>query len=232
MASAKVERHETIGAEALVGDDRAVAACAARFVRTWGFTTVEMVAGRFRPSRTSTQTRTSMVRRALAHLPELRWLEPTCEWFTLLDCESPATATADKIAAVANALDGDELYAALDKKHTFRDVPPVVAQAYVSSLLTRPRVPAEATLARLPREERALIGLLLDAGGASDTELLRRRAAALSLDAATVRRTLQSSPLFLRAARGVYRLAGAPLGPTAPVAGGAWGATTFDQLPG
>jgi hypothetical protein len=232
MASVKVEHHETIGADGLLGDDRAVALCAVRFVRTWGFTTVEMVAGRFRPARASTQTRTSMVRRALAHLPELRWLEPTCEWFTLLDCESPATATADKIAAVADALDRDELYAALDKKHTFRDVPPVVGQAYVSALLTRPRIPAEATLARLPREERALIGLLRDAGGASETELLRRQAEALSLDAATVRRTLQSSPLFLRAARGVYRLAGAPLGPTAPGTADPWSAMAFDQLPG
>ena len=197
-------------------DERAIRSVAERFVRTWSFTTVEMVAGRFRPSRPSTRTRTSLVRRALALMPDLCWLDPTCEWFSLLDCASPATATLDKIESLAGAqrLDREELFAALDKRHTFRDVPHVVVQSYLSALLARPRAATATALARLSDEERTLVALLNSAGGSLDTETLRHQAAARGFDAATVMRALQASPLFLRSGRGLYRLVSVPFART------------------
>jgi hypothetical protein len=223
MWSPALRRPETLAPS----DERAIRSVAERFVRTWSFTTVEMVAGRFRPTRTSTQTRTSIVRRALALMPELRWLDPACEWFSLLDCASPGTATLDKIGSLAGAqrIDREELFAALDKRHTFRDVPHVVIQSYLSTLLARPRTFADGFLARLPREERALVEILRAAGGASDTEALRQHAAALSIDAATVMRLLQTSPLFLREGRGIYRLVGASLVAPAQPSSRQWHAT-------
>jgi hypothetical protein len=206
MWSPSLRRPETLAPS----DERAIRSVAERFVRTWSFTTVEMVAGRFRPSRPSTQTRTSIVRRALALMPELRWLDPACEWFSLLDCASPATATLDKIVSIFGPIDREELFAALDKRHTFRDVPHVVVQSYVSALLARPRATTAAAGARLSNEEHTLVALLDAAGGSLDTETLRHQAAARGFDAATVMRALQASPLFLRSGRGLYRLVSVP----------------------
>jgi hypothetical protein len=223
MSTLALRRPETLAPS----DERAIRSIAERFVRTWSFTTVEMVAGRFRPARPSTQTRTSIVRRALAVMPELRWLDPACEWFSLLDCASPATATLDKIAALAGAqgIDREELSAALDKRHTFRDVPHVVIQSYLSTLLARPRATTDAALARFSDEERTLVALLDAAGGSLDTESLRHQAAAFGLDAATVLRTLQASPLFLRSGRGLYRLVSVPVARTEVAPAPRWEAT-------
>src|SRR6516164_4470649 len=68
-----------------------------RFVRAWGFSTVGMVAARFRIVDKVKAPREVLARRALAALPGILWLDPTREWFTLLDCESAMRAAIEKV---------------------------------------------------------------------------------------------------------------------------------------
>jgi hypothetical protein len=203
------------------GPEHAIEITAARFVRTWGFTTVEMVASRFRLVRRSTQPRAVLARRAIERLPDLRWLDPSREWFSLIDCEAPAKAALAKIATVAEDIDPAELQLALGKRHAFRDVPPTVVQSYVE-VLARVARPAGAALTR---EETALVTLLRDEGGDADVQTLRARGADLGLDDAAIARTLKVSPLFLPGGRGRYRLIGARTTYPMLVSSSAWEAT-------
>jgi len=205
------------------GPERAIEITAARFVRTWGFTTVEMVARCFRLVRRSTEPRAMLARRAIERLPDLCWLEPTREWFSLLERDSPGKAALAKIAAVTTEVDGAELHLALGKRHTFRDVPPAVVDAYLAVLTRSP--PSTSRDNVLTREERALVLLLRAEGGSAEVHTLRARAAELSFDGAAISRTLQTSPLFLPAGRGRCRLIGSPRGYPMLVSSLAWEAT-------
>jgi hypothetical protein len=203
------------------GPDRAIEITAARFVRTWGFTTIEMVARRFRLVQRSTHPRAVLARRALERLPDLYWLEPSREWFTLLDRDAPGKAALAKIATVAADVDCAELHRALGKRHAFRDVPPAVIQSYLE-VLTQVARPSGAALTR---EETTLVTLLRGEGGVADVQTLRARGAELALDDAAAARTLKVSPLFLPAGRGRYRLIGSRVGYPMLVSSPAWEAT-------
>jgi hypothetical protein len=205
----------------LAGPERAIEITAARFVRTWGFTTIEMVAACFRLVRRSTEPRAVLARRAIERLPDLCWLEPTREWFSLLARDSPGKIALAKIAAVTTDVDGAELRLALGKRHAFRDVPPAVVDSYLGVLTRLP----PSTRHGLTPEETALVLLLRADGGSADVQTLRARAADLSLDGASVARTLRASPLFLPAGRGRTRLIGSPRGYPMLVSSPAWEAT-------
>jgi hypothetical protein len=205
------------------GPERAIEITAARFVRTWGFTTVEMVASCFRLVRRSTEPRAVLARRAIERLPDLCWLEPTREWFSLLGRDSPGKLALAKIAAVTTDVDGAELRLALGKRHAFRDVPPAVVDAYLAVLTHLP--PSRSHDDALTREETALVLLLRADGGSAEVQTLRARAAELSFDGASISRTLRTSPLFLPAGRGRCRLIGSPRGYPMLVSSPAWEAT-------
>jgi hypothetical protein len=193
--------------------ERAVAMVAVRFVRTWGFTTVGMVSQRFRLTTTPNESRLAMARRALALLPDLRWLNPAREWFTLLESDSPTKAAFAKIVAITEGVDRRELVLALGKHHSFGDAPEDVVHAYLDELVSsheRSRAwAAGATNASVPtREEQMLIDSLRDTGGSADITVLRRDAQRGSISAEALTRTLSHSPLFVRVSRGTYRLIG------------------------
>jgi hypothetical protein len=207
----------------LAGPEHAIEITAARFVRTWGFTTIEMVAACFRLVRRSTEPRAVLARRAIERLPDLCWLEPTREWFSLLDRDSPGKIALAKIAAVTSDVDSEELHLALGKRHAFRDVPPVVVDSYLAVLTRLPRSTSRDN--GLTREEKALVLLLRADGGSADVQALRARAAELSFDGASISRTLRTSPLFLPAGRGRTRLIGSPRGYPMLVSSPAWEAT-------
>jgi hypothetical protein len=205
------------------GPERAIEITAARFVRTWGFTTIEMVARCFRLVRRSTEPRAVLARRAIERLPDLSWLDPTREWFSLLERDSPGKQALAKIAAVTTDVDGAELHLALGKRHTFRDVPPAVVDSYLAVLTRQP--PTTSRDNGLTREETALVRLLRYDSGNADVQTLRARAAELSFDGASISRTLRTSPLFLPAGRGRYRLIGSPRAYPMLVSSPAWEAT-------
>ena len=206
----------------LAGPERAIEITAARFVRTWGFTTIEMVAACFRLVRRSTEPRAVLARRAIERLPDLCWLEPTREWFSLLERDSPGKTALAKIAAVTTDVDGAELHLALGKRHAFRDVPHAIVGSYLAVLT---RLASTSRPSGLTRQEEALVRLLRDDGGNADAQTLRARAAALSFDVASISRTLRTSPLFLPAGRGRYRLIGSPRACPMLVSSPAWEAT-------
>jgi len=197
--------------------DSAVERTAVRFVRTWGFSTVGMVAGRFRLLGKATAPRDVLARRALAALPDIEWLDPTREWFTLLDHESAMRAAIEKIVAVAGVVEREDLEQALGKRHAFGDAPPAVVRAYVEALaarVARRRTP----LATFTEEELVVLEALERMGGRASLPELRE-ATRLSPDA--LAHVLRSSPLFLRETRAIYRVVGASLwrtmpGPTPP----------------
>jgi hypothetical protein len=203
------------------GPERAIELVAARFVRTWGFTTVNMVAWRFRLLSRTGDSRIVLARRALERLPDICWLDPTCEWFSLLDRDSPLKAAIAKILSVAGDVDRDELGRALGKRHQLRDAPPIVIQTYLTALLDQLRA-SPAIPARLSHEERALVAMLRAAGGSDDLPSLRRQVDAQSLEPLAVIRALHTSPLFLRTSRGTYRLVGSPLSCAALIPSRAW----------
>jgi hypothetical protein len=205
------------------GPERAIEITAARFVRTWGFTTVEMVASCFRLVRRSTEPRAVLARRAIERFPDLCWLDPTREWFSLLERDSPGKQALAKIAAVATDVDGGELHLALGKRRAFRDVPPAVVDAYLAVLTRSP--PTTSRDDGLTCEETTLVRLLRADGGNADVQALRARAAELSFDGASISRTLRTSPLFLPAGRGRYRLIGSPRVHPMLVSSPAWEAT-------
>jgi hypothetical protein len=204
---------------------------AVRFVRAWGFTTVGMVAEHFRLTTTTTaarllatESRLLITRRALARLRDLRWLDPTQEWFTLIDRDSRPKAAFAKILAVTGEVDREDLALALGKRHSFRDVPKDVVRVYLAELLAnhgRARAkPAPAV--ELTRVERILVEALEERGGRAEIEILRRAARPWSISASALKETLSGSPLFVRVEQGIYGLIGAPVRPRTLLPSGQW----------
>jgi hypothetical protein len=196
--------------------ERAVARVATRFVRTWGFTTVGMVAQRFRLTTTSDEPRPVMARRALSRLRDLRWLDADHEWFTLVECDSPPSAALAKIMAVCGSVDLEDLVPALGKRHSFGDAPASVVRAYLDELVgrherSRAWAAGPAIASALTRAEQVLVDSLRDAGGSADIAILRRDAARRSISEEILTRTLAQSPLFMRVSRGTYRVVGTGL---------------------
>jgi len=200
---------------------RAVVRVAIRFVRTWGFTTVGMVAASFRLCVPAPAPRTSLTRRALCALPDLEWLEPTQEWFSLLDLDSAMRSALEKILAVRGGVETDELVRALGKRRSFGGAPPAVVKSYVAALSARAARPAGN--ASITADEHAVLEALHEAGGVADLGELRR-ATRGTLSDVELTRVLQASPLFLRAGRGAYRVVGFPTQPPM-VLSAAWQAT-------
>jgi hypothetical protein len=191
--------------------ERAVEMVAIRFVRTWGFTTVEMVAQRFRLTTTGRAPRSVLARRALSGLRDLRWLDEEREWFTLLDSDSPTSIAFAKIVAVLGNVDREDLLLALGKRHSFGDAPERVVLAYLDELVSRHRRArvwsARTSSPSTPTpEERMVVECLRDAGGAAEIAVLRRAAERCSIPANALMRTLSRSPLFVRVARGTFGL--------------------------
>jgi hypothetical protein len=191
----------------------AVERVAVRFVRTWGFSTVEMVATKFRLLLRAPAPRAPLARRALAALPDLAWLDPTREWFTLLDRPSAMSASIEKIVSNVGAVGLEDLEAALGKRHSFGAAPLAVVRAYLAALATR--VARRGSLspdAHLTTGERVVLAAFEGAGGVAALADLRA-ATHDRLEPAMLTRVLQGSPLFLREGRGTYRLVGtgAPL---------------------
>lgn len=199
--------------------ERSVEATAERFVRKWGFTTAGMVSLRFRLPTQVSESRLAITRRALGPLRDLRWLDREHEWFCLVDRPSRMKAALAKIAAVVGdvaSVDPADLEIALGKRRSFLGAPRAVVQNYLTELMravTLLKRNGDLQEAWLPTtEERVLVAALRDQGGRADIETLRRNGAPWSIGGATIMRTLRSSPLFLRAGRGIYRLIGA-IGP-------------------
>jgi len=190
----------------------AVERMAVRFVKAWGFSTVETVAGRFRMTTKATASRAAIARRALAELPDLAWLDPTREWFTLLDRESAMRIAVAKIVSTVGVVDHAELELALGKRHSFGAAPPPVVRAYVSALAARVARERLFPGALLSPEEKVVLGAFEHAGGAATLEDLRERTRH-RLASAALTRVLQASPLFVRSARAAYRVVGSPLLP-------------------
>jgi len=197
--------------------DRSVEAAAERFVRKWGFTTVGMVSLRFRLPGQVSESRLVITRRALGTLRDLRWLDREHEWFFLVDRPSPMKMAAAKIAAVVSdvaPIGLGDLEIALGKRRSFLGAPRAVVQKYLAELMREVMLlkrNGDLQEAWLPTtEERILVAALRDQGGRADIERLRRNSAEWAIGEATIVRTLRSSPLFLRAGRGNYRLIGAP----------------------
>jgi hypothetical protein len=202
--------------------DSAVERTAERFIRAWGFSTVGMVAGKFRLLAKATAPRQVLARRALAALPDIEWLDPSREWFTLLDRESAMRAAVEKIVAVAGVVEGHELEKALGKRHSFGDAPPAVVRAYVEALAARVvrRGPFDWTLTA---EELAVLEAFADAGASLGLAELRV-AMGGRVPEASLAHVLRASPIFLREARGLYRVVGPRLwraGPLHPRRSGA-----------
>ena len=190
----------------------AVERVAARFVRTWGFTTVTMVGPRVILPWRSDLPRAVLVRDALADLADLEWLDPTREWFTLTARASHVRASIEKIYAVAGAVSQPELVAALSKRRSFANAPSPVVQAFVAAMSSRVRRARRPAAPRLTREEAILVALLRASGGQADIQSLVRRAEERGTPASLTTRVLKSSPLILHSWRGTYRLVGAPAG--------------------
>jgi hypothetical protein len=170
-----------------------------------------------------------MTRRALLRLSDLCWLDPTCEWFTLINCDSSMKATFAKILDVGGDVDREDLVVALGKGRSFRDVPVGVVRAYVNALVDSfEPSPRRGTGRRdavvLTREERVLVEFLRYAGGDAELETLRREARQSSITPGALKRTLSCSPLFLRVTRARYRLigSGAPLTSRPLLSSGQW----------
>jgi hypothetical protein len=102
-------------------------------------------------------------------------------------------------------------------------VPPAVVDAYLAVLTHQP--PPTSRDDGLTREEVALVRLLRADGGGADVQTLRARAGELSFDVASISRTLRTSPLFLPAGRGRYRLIGSPRAYPMLISSPAWEAT-------
>jgi hypothetical protein len=193
---------------------RAVEAAAVRFVRTWGFTTVGMVAQRFRLTITTNESRLFMTRQAISRLPDLRWLDPICEWFTLIERDSRPKTALSKILAVSGDIDLEDLGLALGKRHSFRDVPHDVVRSYLAELVSHHvRVAVPARAGALTRVENVLVDALHERGGCADIDVLRRDVKRRSITPAALKRTLSESPLFIRVAHGIYGIVGAPIEP-------------------
>ena len=189
----------------------AVERVAVRFIRTWGFTTIAMVSAHFRLLSRTSIPRASLARNAVGSLADLKWLDPSCEWFSLVDRESPMRTAVEKIYAVTGKFDQAEVSQALGKRHSFANVPGAVVQAFVSTLTARIAAGPRPSLAtRLDREERVLVTLLRHAGGIADIATLQRAAAEHVVPPHVSARVLGASPLFLRTGYGLYRMVGTP----------------------
>jgi hypothetical protein len=164
-----------------------------------------MVAARFRIVDKVKAPREVLARRALAALPGILWLDPTREWFTLLDCESAMRAAIEKVVGVVGVVGRAELEQALGKRHAFGAAPLVVVRAYVEAIAAR--VARRSSPVVLTPGEHVVLEAFERAGGrASLTELraaTRGRLAPLSFA-----RVLRESPLFVRESRGTYRVVG------------------------
>jgi hypothetical protein len=193
----------------------AVERVAVRFVKTWGFSTVGTVAGHFRLPTRATASRSLLARRVLAGLPDVAWLDPTREWFTLLDRASAMRSAVEKIVSTAGVVDLAELELALGKRHSFGAAPPRVVRIYVGALAARVSRDRLFPGALLSPEEKVVLGVFEHAGGTVTTEELREQTRH-RLAPAALTRVLQASPLFLRSARGAYRVVGSPFLPPVP----------------
>jgi hypothetical protein len=186
--------------------DSAIERVAARFVRTWGFSTVGMVAAKFRLFAKATAPREVLARRALAALPDVEWLDEAREWFTLLDRESAMRAAIEKIVAVAGVVERHELEEALGKRHSFGAAPAAVVRAYVGALAARVHRRGPFDWSLTP-EELVILEAFEQAGPSLGLAELRA-ATRVCLPQASLAHVLRSSPLFVRASRGTYRVVG------------------------
>jgi hypothetical protein len=195
---------------------RAVERAAVRFVRSWGFSTVEMVASRFRMTTKATIPRASLARQVLVALPDVEWLDPAREWFTLLERESPMRAAIEKLMSAFPVIARADLEQALGKRHSFGAAPPAVVSAYVDALLGGvSRRGAPRGRAALGPEELLVLRALERLGGHAAVALLRETTRG-QLSPVALNRVLQTSPLFLHASRGAYRVAGSSAPPLSP----------------
>jgi hypothetical protein len=192
----------------------AIERTAVRFVKAWGFSTVEMVAGRFHSPAKVLASRAALARRSLSALPDVAWLDPTREWFTLLDRDSAMRSAVEKIVSTVGVVDLGELELALGKRHSFGAAPPTVVRAYLEVLAARVARERLFPGALLSPEEKVVLGIFEPAEGAATIEHLREHSRH-RLAPAALTRVLQASPLFVRSSRGAYRVVGSPLLPPA-----------------
>ncbi|HVU50291.1 MAG TPA: hypothetical protein VHL80_06375 [Polyangia bacterium] len=187
-------------------------------MRAWGFSTVGMVAAKFRLLERATVPREVIACRALAALPDIEWLDEAREWFTLLDRESAMRAAIEKILAVAGVVERHELEEALGKRHSFGGAPPAVVRAYVEALAAQ--VLRRGALDASITSEELEILQAFDRTGPSLGLAELRLATRERLPEATLAHVLRASPLFVRASRGTYRVVGSfPAAPYVTLAG-------------
>jgi hypothetical protein len=184
----------------------AVERTAARFVRAWGFSTVGMVAGKFRLLSRAAAPREVLARRVLSASPGVTWLDPAREWFTLLDQPSAMREAVEKVVAVAGVVEREELEEALGKRHSFGGAPAAVVRAYVEALAGRV-LRRGARGATLTPEELAVLDAFEHTGRTASIPRLRA-ATRGRLSAPVLAHVLRSSPLFVHEARGTYRVVG------------------------
>jgi hypothetical protein len=183
----------------------AVERAAVRFVRTWGFSTLGMVAARFRIVEKVTAPREVLARRALASLPDIVWLDPAREWFTLVERDSALRAAIEKVVGVVGVVDRADLEQALGKRHAFGAAPPVVVRAYVEAIAAR--VARRSSPVELDPEEHVVLEAFEHAGGRASLADLRTGTRGRLVPGALAR-VLRESPLFVRVSRGTYRVVG------------------------
>jgi len=183
---------------------------AAHFVSRAGLASVSAVVERVRSLRTQTVTSESAVR-VLSLLPSFRWLSRESGWFSFAGALGRLSTALRKIFSITRAAPLEDLCLALAKgEQAFEQAPREVLQAYVSEILgcrvERGLVHAGTSLrpTAVTSVEVALASLLSLSPGGLPPDELRRRAAALGVDARTVRRFLSVSPLAIERAERVH----------------------------
>ena len=191
-----------------------VVATAVHMVSHWGLSTVESVIERVSVLRSAPADET-VVRRLLAALPRLRWLDAARNWFSCLGDASRLARGVAQVFTVARRVPFRELRRALAKgQPRAPDVPKPVLQQYLRQIagcqIEGALVVGTATVtpARLADDEAVLVELLASAPSDLQVRALGAAAAAHAIPPARVDRLVRRSPLFVRTRRHHVRLIG------------------------
>jgi len=189
----------------------AIISTATSFISWWGMGTVQSVMARVGTLKSAPHD-AGTIRRVLAGIPQLRWLDESREWFSLRSGTNRLTILVRKVFTFVSRIARGELIRTLLKGQIPGFHPPApVLERYLADVadcrfegeFVRPR-PAEQALA-LTAAERVLIDALRAGGGELPMTHLKSNLRS-ELPPWKIRHTVDSSPLFLRSERGTVRL--------------------------
>jgi hypothetical protein len=182
----------------------AVTTTAAQFVRWWGVAEISSIVGRMWTTRPRGEAaEATFVRRVLAAMPQLRWLDGNLEWFSLRGLVSRLHRAVRKVFGVLGQVARADLLSVLWKGHSALGHPPAgVMIRYLTDVLdcevdgetVRLRAPLRS--AALTPGEQLLVEALREAGGELGFAELKR-AVGDRLPAWKIRHLLEGSPLFV-----------------------------------